>query len=262
MSVTVSVKSILLAAVVLLALVTAYLLGGGTGQPVAAPAAAAAPEQTGTEDGRRVVRMMGGGEVSAVPDQMTFALSVTAKRFDLGEALAASSATMRRVLAELEEHGVEKSDVQTTGLTMYPEYEYHSYAPPTLTGYRVTQKARVEVDELSEGGRAVTAAVETGGNGVRVRDIRLGIGDTEALLGEARARAVEAATAKAEQYAAATGQALGPVVSIQEVGSATRRVVQTQSLSYDRAARDLAAFPVRAGKDDLAVRIQVVWELA
>ena len=260
-NVTVSVRSILLAGLVLMALVTAYLLGGET-DAVSAPAQAvgAAPEAAGAADGAPRVAMVGEGEATAVPDQMSFALSVSTKRLELDEALASSSATMRRVLAVLEQHGVEPGDVQTTGLSMYPEYDYHSYAPPTLTGYRVSQRATVSIDRLADGGRAVAAAIEAGGNDVRVRDIRLRVGDPDAVLKRARDAAVAAATAKAEQYAAATGQELGVVVSIRELGPRQQGAPAELlgRMSY-LAADKAAALPVRAGRDDLRVRIEVVW---
>lgn len=255
-NVTVSVRSILLAGLVGLALVTAYLLGA-QGDAVTSPASAAPVEHSG----KRLVSMIGTGEASAVPDQISFTVSATAKRFDLDDALAASNATMKRVLAGLADHGVEKSDVQTTGLSMRPEYEYHAYEPPTLSGYRVTQRARIKVDELAKGGPAIGTAVDAGGNGVRVSGISLGISDPDALLKRARDAAVESATAKAEQYAAATGQSLGDVVSIREVGRPAQQYrpqSALRDLTYQTA--DMAkALPVRAGKDDLAVRIQVVW---
>lgn len=256
--VTVSVKGILLAGLVGLALVTAYLVGG-QGDPVSVPANAA-PGQPGAEADRRMVSMVGTGEASAVPDEISFTLSATARRRDLDDALAAASATTRRVLVELGKLGVEKADVQTTGLSMYPEYEYHAYEPPTLVGYRVTQRATVKVDELAKGGQAIAAAVEVGGNGVRVSGIRLGIGDPDAVMQKARAAAVETATAKAEQYAAATGQTLGAVVSIREVGRpAESRPQELSSLRTFAAADASKALPIRAGKDELQVRIQVVW---
>jgi len=258
--VTVSVKSILLAGLVGLALVTAYLLGS-QGDAVSVPANAATGESGAMAD-RRMVSMVGTGEASAVPDQISFTLSATARRLDLDDALDASSATTRRVLSELGKHGVEKSDVQTTGLSMYPEYEYHAYEPPTLVGYRVTQRATVKVDELAKGGPAIAAAVEVGGNGVRVSGIRLGVGDLDAVMERARDAAVESATAKAEQYAAATGQSLGDVMSIREVGRpALPRPQELSSFRTLAAADAMKALPIRAGKDDLQVRIQVVWAL-
>jgi uncharacterized protein len=262
-NVTVSVRSILLAGLVLLALVVAYLLGG-RGDVVTSPASAA-PQDAGTQERPRQMRMVGTGEASAVPDEMSFSLSVTAKRGDLDEALGAANRTTNRVLGVLADQGVKRSDVQTTGLQMYPEYDYPAYSPPVLTGYRVTQRARVHVRELTDGGSAVSAAVEAGGNGVRVRDIKLEVGDPDAVVGDARDAAVEEATAKARQYAEATGQELGDVVSVREVSSptGTRDAMQASVMSY-RAANlaDLAKMPIRAGEDELRVRVEVVWDFA
>jgi uncharacterized protein YggE len=257
-SVTVSVKGLLVTAVVLLALLAAYQLGStGGAAPPAAQATPATIEGT-TETAARTLRMVGTGEATVVPDQLGFTLSVTAKQPALDDALGQSSGTTRRVLAALSDLGVRAADVQTTGLQMYPEYDYPSYGPPVLTGYRVTQRARVVVRELADGGEAVSTAVETGGNGVRVTDIRLGVSAPEAALDRARDAAVEAATAKAEQYAAATGQTLGDVLGLRELGGGTPRPQPV--LSYRAAARDeLATLPVKAGRDDLDVTVEVVW---
>lgn len=255
-TVTVSVRSIVLAGLVGLALVTTYLLGA-RGDVVTAPASAAPEKQSAA----RLMKMVGTGDASAVPDQISFTLTASARRLDLDDAMTASTATMRRVLVELADHGVEKGGVQTTGLSMHPEYRYHAYDPPTLLGYRVTQRARVAVDELTQGGPAIGAAIQVGGNGVRVSGIRLGIAHPDAVLKRAREAAVESATAKAEQYAAATGQSLGDVVSIREVGRPPRPVLHELAYQNLRAADAAKALPIRAGKDELQVRIQVVWAL-
>ncbi len=260
-TVTVSVKGLLVSGLVLLALVTAYLLGGagGTGGSPAQAAAGETPAAATTSDAR-TLRMVGAGEATVVPDQLTFTLSATSKQPGLDQALASSSATMDRVLARLKAFGVREGDVQTTGLQMHPEYDYPAYSAPVLTGYRVTQKARVTVRELAQGGKAVSAAIESGGNGVRATDLRLGISDPEAALAKARDAAVEAATAKAEQYAAATGQSLGDVLGLREVtpgsGSSRDRV----TLNYARASYDAGkAVPIKAGKEDLTVKVEVLW---
>lgn len=261
---TVSVKGLVTAGLVLLALVTAYLLGGGGGSP-GAPAQAASTPASPAEPvlDARTLRMVGTGEVSVVPDQLTFNLSVTDQQPGLDQALADSSATMERVLARLRDFGVREGDLQTTGLQMYPEYDYPSYGPRVLTGYRVTQKAQVTVRDLAQAGRAVSTAVESGGNAVRASDLRLGVSDLEAALAKARDAAVDVATAKAEQYAEATGQALGDVLGLREVGSdggsGQPRSFRGGSL---RAAYDEAVLPIKAGKDDLSVRVEVLWEFA
>lgn len=260
-SVTVSIRGVLVAAVVLLGLLVAYLLGSAGGSP-ASPAqasqAAAVTSAQAPDERPRTLRMSGTGTATVVPDMLGFTLSVSAKQAELDGALGQASGTMRRVLTALRAQGVREADVQTTGLQMSPEYDYPEYGPPILSGYRVTQRARVVVRELADGGEAVSTAVETGGNGVRVSDIKLGVSDPEAALGKARDAAVEEATAKAERYADATGQSLGQVLSLRELrGSAPRPQV---ALSYETASRDAAAaLPVRAGRDDLDVSVEVVW---
>lgn len=261
--VTISVRGLLVTAVLVLALLAAYLIGaaGKAGTP-----ARAADETTTETTSKRVLTMTGTGEATAVPDQVTFRLSVSAKRFDLDDALAEASRKMKRALARLAENGVPGDDVQTTGLSMYPEYEYHSYEPPTLTGYRVTQTARVLVQDLRKAGKAISAAVSSGQNSVRVSGIQLQIGDPDAVIAEARDAAVEEATAKAQQYAEATGQTLGDVVDLREVSSA-RPVPQPAYLRgamYAAASLSdgLKALPIRAGEDELKVTVQIVWSLS
>ncbi len=259
---TVSVKGLVVTALVLLALVTAYLLGGAGGtSPPAQAAADTTPTATdATTSDHRTLRMVGTGTATVVPDQLSFTLSVTNKQADLDQALAGSSATLDRVLARLKELGVKEGDVQTTGLQMYPEYDYPAYGPRVLTGYRVTQKAQVTVRELARGGRVVSAAVSTGGNGVRATGLRLGISDPDAALAKARDAAVAAATTKAEQYAAATGQSLGQVLGLRELGGDRgSRDRMELGATLTRAAYDAGKVPIRAGKDDLGVKVEVLW---
>jgi uncharacterized protein YggE len=252
-SVTLSAKGVLVALVAALALLVAYLLGNGGSSAQAAPqTVAAAAGQP------RTLVTTGTGRTVGVPDELTFSLSVGLVRPDLNTALADANATMRRVLDALDRLGVRTSDVQTTGLSMNAVYDYHSYGPPTLRGYRVGQHAQVLVRDLSTGGQAVSAAVRAGGNDVRVGDIGLRFADTDALLARSRDAAVAEATAKAQQYAAAAGQTLGPVLTLREVHATP---VSPQTLHFERSALDAAsgALPIRAGKDKLAVTVRIEW---
>jgi uncharacterized protein YggE len=259
--VTVGVKGLLVAGLVLLALVTAYLLGGSGGGGTVAQAAPAAKEP----QARRTLTMVGTGKATAVPDQLSFGLSVGVTRLDLDAALDESSRVMERVLGSLTRYGVKRGDVQTTGLSMNPVYDYHPYSPPTIRGYRVTQRASVLVKQLELGGRAVSAAVAAGGNAVRVGNIRLRVGDPQAVMKKARDAAVAEATAKAAQYADAAGERLGPVLTLREVRAS--RPLVTAPLAYEavdtaRGVAGLKALPIRTGHDDLEVTVQVVWEFA
>jgi uncharacterized protein len=243
-SVTLSTKGVLVALVAALALLVAYLLGNGGGTAQAAPQSTAAAGG----DRPRTLVTTGTGRTVGVPDEVSFSLSVGLVRPDLGTALADASATMDRVLTSLDRLGVRTADVQTTGLDMHAVYDYHSYGPPTLRGYRVGQRAQVLVRDLATGGKAVTAAVRAGGNDVRVGDIGLRISDTDGLLAQSRDAAVKQATAEAQ----------GPVLSLREVHATP---VAPQALHFEREAMDslAGALPIRAGRDKLAVTVRIEW---
>lgn len=257
-SITLSPRALLLAPLlalpVALALVAAYLLGG---PGPAAPAAA--DDRPADAPAARELTMTGTGTASAVPDQLGFTAHVHVTRPDLDDALAAANATMARVQAALVEHGVDQRDLQTTGLSMDPVYDYHPDDPPTVVGYRVSQRARVLVQALGEGGAAVGAAVEAGGNDVRVDSLRLLVSDADAVMARARAAAVDEARAKAEEYAAASGQELGDVLTLREVRAVPvpTPVASDASLAYRKATE----VPIRAGREEGEVTVRIVWAL-
>jgi len=254
---TLSIKGLLVTLVAVLGLLVAYLLGSAGTTAVASTEGASA-DPAGLSAHPRTLVTAGTGRTVGVPDELVFSVSVGLTQSTLETALADANATMEQVLTRLDTLGVRRSDVQTTGLQMNAVYDYHAFGPPTLRGYHVSQRAQVLVRDLATGGRAVSAVVDAGGNDVRVGNIGLRIADTESLLAKSRAAAVQEATAKAQQYADATGQTLGPVLSLREVHSSAPPV--TPALSFTRASLDgLKALPIRAGRDKLAVTVRIEW---
>ena len=159
--------------------------------------------------------------------------------------------------------GVEREDVQTTGLDIHATYDYSGEGPAVITGYAVSQRMSVLVRSLPDSGDAISAAAGAGGNAIRLHGVKLRVGDEPGLLREARAAAMADATAKAKQYAEATGQSLGEVLSVREIGGGSGSGVKRDyelTASYDRVA-GLRAVPIRAGSADLDVSVSVVWEL-
>lgn len=253
------VRSIALGTAAALTVVGAFALGSSRAGPADAVAANLQPTSAVEGNGPRTIALHGTGESTGVPDQLTFRVSVRRKADDVSTALGDAGTSMRRVLRALEGADVRRKDVQTTGLSVRPDYDYSSSGPPVLTGYVATQSVSVLVRELAGSGAAMTAATRAGGNAVRLSGVDLRIADRDGLLVRARDAAVTQARAKAEQYAAATGQDLGPVLSVREVRTRGGGPV---ALSYEQASRDVAAaIPIRAGSEDLEVTVAVVWEL-
>lgn len=262
---TVSVRAVLVVGVVLLALAVAFLLGRG--EPVAQAAPATVTASTADDEAvkPRTLTMRGEGDATVVPDQAAYDVTVKVVRDDLETALGSASTTLDRILGRLEALGIAKSDVETTGLQTSPVYERVRGVPPRLTGYRVTQSVTVLVKRLGRAGKAISTTVDAGGDAVTVGDIQLRVGDPEAGLAKARAEAVKAATAKATQYAEATGQTLGDVETLVEVDPSRYdgvRLTRAAAYSFDSVESFDQSMPIRAGRTDLSVTVEVVWRLA
>jgi uncharacterized protein len=247
--VTVSARALVLVGLMTVALVAAYLLGR----------AGPAPASADTPDGTSTVTVTGVGHVAVVPDQLAFDLSVSVLREDLDEALDDGNTAMQSVIDTLKASGVADKDVQTTDLSMNPEYTRVKGQPDQLKGYRVSHSVQVVVEDFDKASAIVTAALNAGGAGVRLNGLRLQVGDPDGSLEPARTDAVEQAHAKAEEYAANAGRELGDIVKISEVSD---EPYYGDQFSYPAsAAADSAAFPIQAGQQDLTASIVVVYEL-
>lgn len=263
-TVSIDVRTLVATGVAAGATVLAYLVGSvqTSGMPAdaAPPPARTAPAAAPVAPDTPSIAMTGTGRATGVPDQVAFDLTISTTAPDVTEALTAANAASRDVLVALLAQGVDADDVQTTGLSLRPTYDYSGDGPAVLTGYEAKQKLSVVVRSLSDAGAVISAAVEAGGNAVRLSDVRLQVGDKDALLARARDGAFAQAQAKGEQYAAAAGRSLGEVVSVREV-TATSYQPQVENF---RAAADvsLSKVPIRAGTDELGVTVSVIWSFA
>lgn len=251
-TITVRVRSIVVSAFAAMAVLAAYFIGSG--QSGGSPAFAA-EEATSVETASIV--MSGSGEATGVPDQLSFRLSISTNAADVSSALASANRVTRNVLQAVRDQGIDGRDVQTTGLSIHANYDYSDDGPAVITGYGVSQKLSVLVRSLPDAGSTISAAVEAGGNAVRLHGVNLKIGDPDSLMRKARDAAFAEAQAKAEQYAEATGRELGEVTSVREVAakSSTPQPYARDNL----VAADLGPVPIRAGSAELDVTVSVVW---
>jgi uncharacterized protein len=239
------------------ALIGAFALGTSQGSAATSPSAARTPAgarpavlTSATESAR--ISVTGTGNVTGTPNQLVLAMGVQVNGSSVGSALAAANDAVRRVTAALRAGGVAAADIQTSGLSIWPNYPSNSQTP---NGYSVSESLSTTLNRLAAAGTQIDAAVHAGGDATTVSGISLNLTDTSALLAQARARAVADATAKAAQYARALGEPLGPVVSITDQAS-------TQPLPVYAAASSASArasVPISPGTQQLSVSITVVF---
>lgn len=202
----------------------------------------------------------GRADVAGTPDTLRLDLSVVATAASVSEALASANRSAEAVQKSLLANGVQKKDLQTSGLSIAPEYDYSKNGEPQLKGYQVSESVSAKLRDLDRAGEAIGKAVTAGGDAVRVNGISLDLEDTGTLVSAARDKAFAEAKAKAQQYAKAAGRSLGEIVSIAEdvATTAPTPMPYAQRLT---AARDLASVPIQPGSQDVSVSVTVVFSM-
>ena len=239
------------------ALIGAFALGSSQGSAATSPSgeqtpAGARPAVLTSTTSTARITVTGTGNVTGTPNQLVLAMGVQVNGSSVGSALGNANDAVNRVTAALRADGVVAADIQTSGLSIWPNYPNNSQTP---NGYSVSESLTATLGSLAAAGAQIDAAVHAGGNATTVSGISLNLTDTSSLLAQARARAVADATAKASQYAQALGQPLGPVVSITDQAVA-------QPLPEYAAASPAAAkgsVPISPGTQQLSVSVTVVF---
>ena len=220
----------------------------------AAPATAlaqAAPASDGT-----LLSVSSRAEARKAPDIATFSAGVVTQAADGNAALRQNAEQMNRVLAAIKAARVGDKDVQTSGISLNPQYRYEENQPPRITGYQASNTVNVKLREVAKMGKVLDALVASGAN--QVNGPSFGIDDPEPLYDRARLDALKAARARAETYAGALGVRVRRIVSISEGGAAMPspmpRMAMMKAEAYDST-------PVAAGESSVSVNLDVVFEL-
>jgi uncharacterized protein YggE len=198
------------------------------------------------------------GETRAAPDMATITLGVTTDAAQASEAVAANARQMAQVLAALKRGGVAERDIQTSQLSLDPQYLYQERLPPKLTGYRATNQVSVRVRDLSRLGQAVDAVVGAGAN--QLGGISFGLSDPSAAEDAARREAVKALQAKADLYGQATGYRVLRLVSLTE-GAALAPSPPVPMAVMASARFDKAETQVSPGEMRVRIDVSAVFEL-
>ncbi|CAN5290398.1 SIMPL domain-containing protein [soil metagenome] len=198
------------------------------------------------------------GESKVAPDLATITLGVQTDGATAAGAMGANAAQMTKVIAALKKAGIAERDIQTSNLSVNPQYVYVENNPPKLTGYQASNQVTVQVRDLAKLGQTVDATVNAGAT--NVGGISFGLQDPVAAENQARVDAVKALQAKADLYARATGYKIVRLVSLGEGGGYTP---QPPMPMYAMAKMERAdSSPVSAGELKVRVDVSATYELA
>ena len=200
----------------------------------------------------RLISVTGEATVAVAVDTAMIRLGVTSQAKAAREASEANARQMTAVLAAIREAGIADRDVQTSRLSVQPQYDPNKAGTARLLGFQVTNQVTIRVREIDKLPAVLDRGITAGAN--EMSGIEFIVSEQSKLLDQARDDAVADARRKAELYAKAAGVKLGAVVTIAEEGSnpPPRPVMQAMRSS---------AVPVAPGEQMLRAAVSVTFEL-
>jgi len=234
-------------------LLSALMLGAAM-VPVAAVAQQASITQSvaGTR-----LDVSASGEVTRVPDLAIISAGVVTKAATAGSALQQAATRMQRVRSALKAAGVEDRDIQTSNISLNPEYRYADNQPPQLTGYTASNQVTVRFRDIATTGKILDALVAEGSN--QISGPNLTIDQPEAALDEARTKALAVGRARAELYARSLGMRVVRLVAITESGGNYGPPTPMPVMMDARAQASYAK--IDPGEQKLSVSLGMTFEL-
>jgi uncharacterized protein YggE len=160
----------------------------------------------------RTISVVGTAEIQVAPDEAILTLGIESQDKDLAIAKTQNDKRIKKMLAVARDSAVDAKYVQTSALTMGPEYSEDKI--PRLLGYKVSQTVVVTLKDLSRYETLMTNFLRAGVN--RVDGIQFIVSDPKKYREEVRVKAVRAAREKAIAMAAELGQTIGKPREIEE----------------------------------------------
>ena len=203
--------------------------------------------------------------VDRAPDIAFVTAGVTEERATAKEAMAAQSAAMNGVFDALRAAGIADRDMQTSGLSLQPRYDYVETegrdgikrGEQKLAGYVASNQVTVRVRDLARLGETLDSLVSSGGN--TLSGVNFGIDDDKEVRKEARGKAMKEAIAKAELYASAAGLRVARIVTISEGYEHSPQPMRMARMAM--ADSMMESTPVAGGEVGVTANVSVLFEL-
>lgn len=203
----------------------------------------------------RTIAVTGEGTASAKPDTARATIGVETVAKTAADATAQNTDKMNGVVSKLKSLGVQDKDIQTSNYSVTPERNTSRGPSTDILDYRVSNTVTVTIRDLTQVGAILDQATQAGAN--NVYGISFSISDPTKVRGDARAKAMADAQARADDLAKLGGVTRGDPISISETTS-------SPPINFASAPAALAVnseVPVEAGSLNVSVRVQVTYAI-
>ena len=241
----------IVALVAVIVLAAAVVMSKGT-------VALAGPAQAATNANPSGITISAQGQVTAKPDVAYINVGVSTTAPTAQEAMSQNNAALAAVIAELENRGIAKKDMQTGYISLNPQttpVKPGEQGTDKITSYWASNSLNVTINDLTKVGETLDAAIKAGAN--TVNGIRFDVKDDSKLNDQALTEAVKTARAKADLVAEGLGLKVTSVqsVSIDSYGSPQPIYAKVAGAGV----RDASSVPIEAGELTFTASVRVTF---
>lgn len=205
----------------------------------------------------RTIAVSGEGVVTVVPDQARLTLSVSETHTSAERARERVEDIVSEVLDALDDEGIEKADIRSSGTALQPRYRWDNTSrTQVFEGYSASRDIEVLIRNLDDLGEVLEAATTLGVS--QISSPRLVSSRADSARREALTLAFDDARARAELLAKAADLDLGEPLSIDTDTSVPRPPMPMLRMAADSAEANSA--PVEPGEMEIRTHIRVVFE--
>jgi len=205
------------------------------------------------------ITVIGYGLATAPADLLRITMGIGTDAADVATAVDTVGGLTKAVIAALHDAGVGADDIQTSAVSVYPNY---GHEPMQVQGYRASHQLVVTSRELEGFGRLLNAAVDAAGNDIALDHLAFDVEDKSALQVQARQAAFEDARARADHLAGLAGRDIGALDGVEETGSHGPIVPRAAGEGVSLAFGTPAEIAVEPGEESVTVGLTVRWSWA
>jgi uncharacterized protein YggE len=203
--------------------------------------------------------VVGTGTASAEPEVAQITFGVELRGDDPAALVDEAARKIDQATAAAQELGVAEGGAQTTGYNLWVEnvYDPEKGTPTGEVVYHLSHHVQVTLRDLDQVGELLAAAVEAGANSIS--GVSFSVEDPQALVEQARQKALEDSAARAKQMAEGLGITLGKPTLVMETSSGYRFPVEGGVGGGGMA--EVAAPAISPGTFSVSVSVQIVYEI-
>lgn len=193
-----------------------------------------------------LVSVTGTGEVKVQPDEVVLNIGVDVRHKNLDEARKQSDEKVVALLNFLKKSGIDSKNIQTTNLSVYPQYA-GEYGQTTPEFYMTQKTIAVTIKNVNKFDEILTGAYKMGAN--RVDGIEYRTSELTKYREQARKLAMQAAKQKAVSL---TGELSSKIGRVYRIDERTSTGYPPQPM-YGRANKMMEASVADAGGPTISV---------